>query len=261
MPISILTDLVVTRVDLVDLGENQAADIVLFKRRQDAAPRPAKETTVSTPTTVDLSKIPEDQRPLVEAALKRAADAETAEELAKKTEDRAVAAEKERDDLKAQVEASKQTPEAVEKARLAALPEDIRKRLEANETEIAKMREEKETGEFVQKARTLPLSGATPEAFGPLLRRIARGCTTPEDADEVTRLVKSLGEQIGTSALFGERGVSGGSGPTDAYSEAKALAKAKVDAGQFPTIQKALGAVWREKPELWQRYRAEETNR
>jgi hypothetical protein len=257
MSISILTDLVVTRVDLVDLGENQAADIVLFKRRESAA----KETAVSQPVAVDLSKIPEDQRALVEAALKRAADADTAEELAKKTEDRAVLAEKERDDLKAQVEASKQTPEAVEKARMATLPEDIRKRLEANETEIAKMREDKETGEYIQKARSLPLSGTTPEAFGPLLRRIAKGCSTSEDADEVTRLVKSLGEQVKAGALFGERGVSGGSGPADAYGEAKALAKAKVDAGQFTSIQKALDAVWREKPELWTRYRAEEKNR
>jgi hypothetical protein len=261
MAVAILTDLVVTRVDLVDLGENQAADIVLFKRRGDAAPLPAKETAVPEPTTVDLSKIPEDQRPLVEAALKRAADAETAEDLAKKTEDRAVAAEKERDDLKAKVEAAKQTPEAVEKARIAALPEDIKKRLEANEAEIAKMREEKETGEFVAKARSLPLSGTTPEAFGPLLRRIAKGCSTSEDADEVTRLVKSMGEQLRSSALFGERGVSGGSGAADAYEEAKALAKAKVEAGQFTSVQKALDAVWREKPELWKRYRAEEKNR
>jgi DNA-binding ferritin-like protein len=246
MSVAILRDLVVTRVDLVDLGENQAADIVLFKRRKEESE--VKEG-------LDLTKIPEDQRPVVAALQKRAGDADTAEELARKAEDRAVAAEKERDELKAKVDA--QTLEQVEKARLATLPEEVRKRLEANEVEIAKLRDDKETGEFVAKARELPLSSTTAEAFGPLLRRIAKGCTTPEDATEISRVVKAMGEQIKMGEVFGERGRSGGAAPDGAYEEARALAKAKVEAGKFTTIEKAMSAVWAEKPDLWKRYREE----
>jgi len=255
MSVSILRDLVVTRVDLVDLGENQAADILLYKRRASAA----KEEDVSKPKGLDISKLPEDQRGAVEALQKRAAEADAADERLAKLEERATAAEKERDELKKQLEAKPPAPEDIEKARMASLPEDIRKRLEANEAEVSKLRDEKETGEYIAKARNLPLSGTTAEAFGPLLRRIASGKTTAADADEVTRLIKAMGEQIRASDVFGEKGRSGGgTGGADAYEEARALAKTKVESGQFKTVEKALSAVWRERPDLWKRYRQEE---
>jgi hypothetical protein len=253
MPVTILRDLVVTRVDLVDFGENQAADVVLFKRRTTTA---TKENEMEKTGGLDLSKMAENERKTVEALQKRAADADTAEELARKTEERAVAAEKERDALKAQLEA-KRTPEDIEKARVAALPEDIRKRLEDNEAEVRKLREERDTTEYIAKARALPLSGTSPENFGPLLRRIATGTTTQADAEEVTRMVKSLGEQIKAADVFGEKGRSGGADAGSTYEEARGLAKAKVEAGQFATVEKALQAVWKEKPELWKRYREE----
>lgn len=82
---------------------------------------------------------------------------------------------------------------------LKSLPESIRKRLEANEAEIRKMREERETQEAVAKARGLGLND--PEKIGPVLARVTKSAKA-EDAAALETLLKSLVAVGNANVLF-----------------------------------------------------------
>jgi hypothetical protein len=213
-------------------------------------------SSVKKEKSMDLTKV----APEVKAHIEKL-------EADKKTAETSVAAiTKERDELKTKAAAAPPaptpTPEEAEKAKLAALPEDIRKRFEANEAEVIKLREERETDEYIAKARALPLVGTTPEKFGPMLRRIAKGKATAEDITEVERLVKSMGEAIKAGKTFSElgTGAQGLTGET-AYAKASNLAEQLVKDGKEKSFHKAMDKVWEAHPDLWKQYSQEREGR
>lgn len=236
--------------------DDEVADkVTLIEQSLNEALAALSSVKKEKPMQIDLSKL----SPEVKAHIEKL-------EADKKTAETSVAAlTKERDELKTKAAAAPApapTPEEVEKAKVAALPEDLRKRFEANEAEVAKLREERETDEYVAKARALPLVGTTPEKFGPVLRRIAKGKATAEDVAEVERLVKSMGEVAKAGKAFAElgTGAQGLTGDT-AYAKASNLAEQLVKDGKEKSFHKALDKVWDANPDLWKQYSNEREGR
>lgn len=141
-----------------------------------------------------------------------------------------------------------------------ALPESIRKRMEEQDTEISKQREEiakmKEDADrqvFVKKAETaygdLP---ATPEEMGEALRGIAKAA--PGSLEVIEKALAAGNEAIKKAAE--ELGVGGEGGGSDALN---ALEKAAEDIAKRDDITKEAAFVKakNENPELWKRHREE----
>lgn len=136
-----------------------------------------------------LSKALEEAEAKMEALEKRAANAEAALALANENIAKAAPAPK----------AEEPTEEEV----LKSLPEAIRKRLEKakeDEVALAKMAADAEEKEAIAKARELKVS--EPEKIGPMLLRIAKGKTTPEDAKMIEVVLKQHAAISAASPLF-----------------------------------------------------------
>lgn len=207
---------------------------------------------------VDLAKLSAEQRPAVEALIKRVTDAEAALAAVEKTKtDGAtlVAAEKSRaDKLAAEVVRLKELSGEKEDP-LASIDPEIRKRLEDTEAAVAKMREKEEVADFAKMAAPLNLIGTTAERVAPLLHRIQKGKTTEADMKELFRLLKSAGEMARKQGLseFGSTATSaslGGDGGTP-YERAVEMAKELVSKGEAKTVSVALSKVWDRNPELY----------
>jgi cell division protein FtsB len=161
---------------------------------------------------------------------------------------------KERDALKARVDAIDNSPEAVEKRKLDSLPEDIRKRIEASEAEIAKMKDEKLTAEYVAKAKAIKQSAE----FGGVLKRLATAAATAEDFTKLEQVLKAQAEQIDKGKLFATLG-SDGTDPDvsgdDAEGEVIAKVRAKMNQDKGLDYAGAQAEVFKENPGLYDRYR------
>jgi DNA repair exonuclease SbcCD ATPase subunit len=159
-----------------------------------------------------------------------------------------------------------QTPEEIEKAKLAALPEDIRKRLEdaekdktEREAELKKAKFEASEKEHIEKAKAFEVLPVEAEKFGGVLKRV-HDAVGDEDFAEVERVLKAADEAARKGGVFKEKGQTGGSG-TPGDNEAEAIAKARAKElveksdGKL-TEHDALGQVFRAEPELYEKYRA-----
>lgn len=209
------------------------------------------------PVALDLKAIPEAQRAAVEALQKRAGEIEVLEKRAKDAEAKATSLEAENAELK------KQLPAETEEEKLRkALPETVRKRMDEQDTKIAKMQEREEEAESIAKSRKeVPnLVGTTHEEFGPLLRRIAKGKTTDKDEAEILRLMKAYAEFAKSSKLLGEIGASGGSGSEtegSAWDRVQSIAKRFVKEGKAKTEREAVDLAWKENPDLYKQHMKE----
>jgi hypothetical protein len=121
--------------------------------------------------------------------------------------------------------------EAAEDDVLKSLPEAIRKRLEASEAEIAKMRTEKETSEAIAKARSIGVSN--PDQIGPILMRVEKGATTADDAAALTDLLRSMAAVEKSSRMFSS---VGSAAAVDGDPEAILAAKADEIRKARPTL-------------------------
>lgn len=176
---------------------------------------------------------------------KRATDAEAA--LTAKDEEMTV------------LKAAAATP-ATEEDVIKSLPEPVQKmlseqkaRAEEAEAAVAKMRDEKETAEFVAKAKELKFGD--PAQIGPLLQRIAKGKSTDDDAKIIETLLKQAGAGLSGSKLF----ESLGDGNGDAADPEKLL-KAKAEeirkANSSLTPEQAYSQALEKHPELYNAYLA-----
>lgn len=93
--------------------------------------------------------------------------------------------------------------------RIAALPEDVRKKLEAGDaaaSQVAKMAEEREIAEFGKRAVEI----GQPVEFGKSMRLLAKGLGTAEEREkavgELETAMKALVAQARTAGLFKEIG-------------------------------------------------------
>lgn len=300
----------VTRVDLVDAGDNPEAHVTLYKRKPDlkkATPLTCPNCATTLPTgygekgmqvgkycpecgakikvsaaggdkvkkgagvmaDLDLSKLDAAVREQIEehiaaqaseleAATKRATDFETA----KKAAEAATKTEKARADKAdaALAELKKLHPD--EEDVYKGVPDEIRKRLEENEAELAKLREKGEMEEMTKRASAIELPAIKVEKLAALLHRVSKGKSTDDDVKEIERVLKAAVELAKKGGLTKGLGASGDPSHAEtAFEEAIELAKTMVAEGKATSVNSAMSKVWAQNPELEKRHRAEKAAR
>lgn len=222
----------------------------------DAAISKAREKAM-TKTKLDVSAIPEAQRSAVVELQKSATD--TAAELV--TAQAALAtANAEIATLKAKV--SKAATDDDEDD-LADVPEPRRAKMlkeratfKATADEVAKLRDERDLEQRVEKVRTDHKDlapGCTHKELGGLLHRIEKGKSTAADVTELERLIKSWTEQARAGKVTKEVITAADDQPgssSGAPAELKKRAQGLVDAKAAPTLAKAMEQVLASDPEL-----------
>lgn len=152
----------------------------------------------------------------------------------------------------------KSLPESVRVALAKAREDAEAARAEAREVTEAleKARIEQADRDMIAKASGWTNLGIDAKDVGKSLRRLK---DTDDDLfKQVESMMSSLSEQVRVGALFSQRGPANkGTGPGSAHDEMRALAKAKVEAGEVATVEQGMTKVARENRELYERYRAE----
>jgi hypothetical protein len=194
--------------------------------------------------TFDVNKLDDEQRNAFDQAVEAAVEAR----LAKGTEEE---------------ELPEDMPETVQKAF-----DDVQKRLEAAEDRakeaegrVVAMDERREREAYIQKAQSLGLPGAPADDFAEILRK-AQGALTDEERDKMDEILNASANAIREGDLLKEVG-NGGRGPTSVEGEVETLAKALMEKDPAMTREAAEGQVWKDRPDLYTRYRNERptTNR
>lgn len=136
------------------------------------------------------------------AELKKSLDERTAAVAASEARVQALTAEL------AKAKAEPQTPEAIEKAMLDAMPAPAREAFVQTRTLLAKAQadleasqSQRETETAINKAKGYGYGD--PAAIGPLMLRVAKGKTTAEDAATIETLLTGAGALVGKSKVFG----------------------------------------------------------
>jgi hypothetical protein len=164
----------------------------------------------------------------------------------------------ERDVLKAAVAAVENSPEAIQKRKLEALPEEIKKQLTDQAEKIQKMEAAAEEVESIEKARGLGILGTTPEKLGPIMLRVRKGKATEEDAKEIERVFKALSAQVDKSKFFAAIGSDGNDGDVadlDPSNEIIRKARKLMSEDKGLDMAAAQQKVCAENPELYERAR------
>lgn len=275
-----LRNLRITRVDLVDAGDNPTADILLFKRRDavekaDKCPHCGTVLKDGKCTSCDyvkkgadhnvnfeelLKSVPEAQRDALLKAHKAALEAPQSEVVKRDQEIQTLKADiTKRDEQIAELKKStNQTEDEVYKA----LPEGVRKRIEAAElkakeaeTVAKRLADETMTREFVAKAASFTALPVKAEEFGPVMKSLH--AAAPEQFLVLEGVLKAANELISKGKVFTEIGSNAG-GATRAWDQivAKASERVTKSAGAH-SLEKAIADVMRENPELYKAYQAE----
>lgn len=157
---------------------------------------------------------------------------------------------KERDDLLKRLE----TPDEIEKRKLAALPESVRKQLTEQAEEIAKMRSEKSEAEQIEKAKKdMPNVPGKADDLGRLLKRV-KDVVKAEDFEALTTILKAASAQIEKGGLFREAGRPGDGVTESVQEEVMRLAGEHIAKSKDMKLEDAYAVVFRERPELYAAY-------
>ena len=243
---NLLMDLVVDRVDLVDEGANSAAFIKLYKR---------KEMETGMDFNEIISKLKPEHAEVIQEEIAKA-KTEVPEEVAKElsdTKEELATTKTELEKVKEEVNKSKEPAEEenfeeVIKSLDPAVQKvfkSLQTQKEAAEQVAKQLSEQKEEEEAIKKAKTLK---ALPVEEDKLVQ-VVKGVS-----DDVYEILKSAAKVLEESEIFEEVGKGkGGTGSTDAWSkiEKKADEIAKRDG---ITVEKAIGVVINENPELYKEY-------
>lgn len=243
---NLLMDLVVDRVDLVDEGANSAAFIKLYKR---------KEMETSMDFNEIISKLKPEHAEIIQAEIAKAR-AEVPEEVATELSDTKEALEKSKTELENFKEEVKKSKEPAQEENfeevLKSLDPAVQKvfkslqaQKEAAEQVAKQLKEQKEEEEAIAKAKVLK---ALPVEEDKLVQ-VVKGVS-----DNVYEILKSAAKVLEESDIFEEVGKGkGDAGTVDAWSkiEKKAGEIAKRDG---ITVEKAIGVVINENPELYKEY-------
>lgn len=250
-----LTNLVITKVALVDEGSCSAAHIKLYKR---------KEGGNSVMTFEEIMKsLPEDQRKVVEDQMAAAKAEVPAGALS--AEDKAKLEKAKQDALTENATLKKQIngesdEDILKSANLdpavKAIIEKNMAKARASELEILKMKEERENTEFVNKAKEVSLIPEADTKVVDLLKSI-RGIDGA--AEKVMDILKSANTLIEKGGVFKELGAGGSAGVSTVASEAAwaAIEKAAQDLvvkGVAVTKEKAMDLVLEQQPKLYSAY-------
>lgn len=243
---NLLMDLVVDRVDLVDEGANSAAFIKLYKR---------KEMETGMDFNEIISKLKPEHAEIIQAELAKA-KTEVPEEIAKELSDTKEALEKSKAELEKFKEEVKKSKEPAQEENfeevLKSLDPAVQKAFrslqsqkEAAEQIAKQLKEQKEEEEAIAKAKSLKALPVEEEK----LIQVVKGIS-----DDVYEILKSAAKVLEESDIFEEVGKGkGDAGTIDAWSkiEKKAGEVAKRDG---ITVEKAIGVVINENPELYKEY-------
>lgn len=149
----------------------------------------------------------------------------------------------------AQAEAEPETEDVTEdEVEKAAVPEEVRKRMEAQEAELANLKKQARTREFMEKAAPLTILGGSTEERADLLMKIADG-----DTEAVAALEESLAAaqaQVDQSDLFKAVGADG-QGDTTADSAIRKRADKIREDEPGLTPEQALVKAYRENPSAY----------
>lgn len=239
-------DLVVDRVDLVDEGANSAAFIKLYKR---------KEMETGMDFNEIISKLKPEHAEIIQAEIAKAR-AEVPEEIAKELSDTKEKLETTESELtkmkedvnKAKEPAEEENFEEVIKSLDPAVQKvfkSLQTQKEAAEQIAKQLSEQKEEEEAIAKAKSLKALPVEEEKLVQVVKGIS---------DDVYEILKSAAKVLEESDIFEEVGKGkGDAGSIDAWSriEKKAREVAKRDG---ITIEKAIGVVINENPELYKEY-------
>lgn len=199
----------------------------------------------------------------VEATLAKAAQDVTAANTERDTATaRVTELETENAALKKAAEPAADDAEALEKS----LPEPVRALLKkerdataAAQTELRKEVETRLNGEYVAKAAAWGSLSLDPAEVGTALRQLSTA--NPTLAESVIKALASANAQAEASDLFKELGTPLRPDSGDAYGRMTKMAKAKVEAGEAPTIEQAMDEVATAHPELVEAYNQEQTQK
>ena len=231
---TMLRRLKLKRVSLVDSPANLEARVVLFKsadfdKRQPTSSEVYVDEMVTCKSCGEkvkkADKCPKCGASMVskedvmdEKQLKADLDAANAKLEAATAQIAALTTErealtKERDALQKAAD----TPEAIEKRKLDAMPQSVRERIEKAEAKVQALEAKEAEGVMVSVVKAeMPKLPGKAEDTGKLLKRV-RDVVSSEDFDALTVMLKAASAQIEKAepVLFGERGNSGaGADPT-----------------------------------------------
>lgn len=182
------------------------------------------------------------------------AEKDAAEAARKEAEGKVASLTAEIDGLKKRLDAFENTPEAIEKRKLDALPAEIRKRLEDAEAQIKTAQDATAVAEAVAKVSKLDKLPIKAVDFGPIYKRLTDGRT----AEDVAKLDEILAAANGALALgFTEIGKGGDQKATDAEAEVVKRVSKLREADPKLSAGDAMAKVFEADRGLYERYRAE----
>ena len=143
----------------------------------------------------------------------------------------------------------------------AAVPESVQKVLDAQSVqirkqseELAKMRDESETRDWITKAAGYPSLPIKADALGPILKAAA-GIMSKEQFTDFERVLKA--GDAACKELTKVSGSSGGDGVDSAYEKMSGLAKVE-QAKSSITFEKAFEKIAKQNPDLMRKHREEQ---
>ena len=259
---SLLKNLRLTEVSLVDVPANQEAHVVITKAFAGDDPEAGNGVTKGhlanteddDMTLEELTKALENAEATLET-LKKGMDEKDAKIADLTTQLTTVT--KRAEDAEATI-AKGAGGGSGEEDILKGLPEALRKRFTDLEEQVAKAAEKEELGEFVTKAATFDALPVKAADLGALLYRVAKGKSTAIDAAELDRVLtaantatveKGLTKPLGRTAPLAKGATAEGK----INAKAEELRKADPNLTQHQAIAKAVS----NDPELYAAYRAE----
>lgn len=250
-----LKNLHVDRVDFVRAGANQGAHVTLYKAEEEVVEKriverdgefcvQSKDGSRSFGCYGSKAEAVERLQQVEGFSKREFKSADDTVEVEMEETEAVEAPEAQTEEIDKVEEPKVETADTVAKAEF----DGVRKALEDAQAEIKKMQRERKEAEFVVKAKELGNLGAANEV-GAIMLEASEGMSV-ERYQSLERLLKAANAQLESSNLFAAFGRSDGEAAESAEDRLTELAKAKVAAGQSPTIEQAKQAVLHENAEL-----------
>jgi hypothetical protein len=146
----------------------------------------------------------------------------------------------------ARAESADAADEPAEDVEKANLPEDVRKRIEDAETQVAELRKAARTREFTTKAENLTILGGDTTERADMLMKVADG--DPEAFQALEAQLKAAQAQVNQSDLFKAVGADGANESGDAPIRKRAE---EIRKSENLTMEQALVKAYREDPSAY----------
>lgn len=250
-----LKNLIITKVALVDEGSCSDAHIKLFKRKPEGGSKMTYDDVIKG-LDPEAQKIVTDE--INKAKAEMPEGAMSAEDAKKLAEEKAMAESEVAKLKEATVVKGQSEEELLKSANLdpavKVLVESMIAKNKVNEATLAKMRDQQETDEIINKTKEL--------SHIPENTKVVELCKSikgiPGAVDQLVGILKSAEVLIAKGEVFKEAGATGNVGNSDNADAAwKAIEKAAdemVVKGRAVSRETASSIVMKEKPEMYEEY-------